>query len=182
MHGPTPRSQLTAALGLNRSTIGDLTGELVAAGLLREEAGRADRPGAATPGITATVGPRAGLSELVVPGILVAIAIFLIVGTVNMKLPPSVQVPGSDLLPDDHHRPVVVDGPAVHRADPAEPGATAARRHGRDPSSDRIRRCRCPTPMSSTPTARSTWTATQVDEIPPDVATRPGALARQGVQ
>jgi predicted NBD/HSP70 family sugar kinase len=43
VNGPTPRSQLTAVLGLNRSTIGDLTGDLVAAGLLREEAGRAGR-------------------------------------------------------------------------------------------------------------------------------------------
>jgi predicted NBD/HSP70 family sugar kinase len=42
VHGPTPRSELPAVLGLNRSTIGDLTGELVAAGLLREEAGRAE--------------------------------------------------------------------------------------------------------------------------------------------
>ena len=42
---------------------------------------------------------RTGLSELVVPGILVAIAIFLIVGTVNMKLPPSVQVPGPTFFP-----------------------------------------------------------------------------------
>src|SRR6478672_11573574 len=41
VHGPTARSQLTAVLGLNRSTIGGLTGELVAAGLVREEAGRA---------------------------------------------------------------------------------------------------------------------------------------------
>ena len=43
--GPTPRSELTAALGLNRSTIGDLTGELVAAGLVREEVGRPDPAG-----------------------------------------------------------------------------------------------------------------------------------------
>jgi predicted NBD/HSP70 family sugar kinase len=43
VNGPTPRSRLTAVLGLNRSTIGDLTGDLVAAGLVREEAGRADR-------------------------------------------------------------------------------------------------------------------------------------------
>ena len=43
VHGPTARSQLTAALGLNRSTIGDLTGELVSTGLLREESGRPDR-------------------------------------------------------------------------------------------------------------------------------------------
>ena len=42
VHGPTPRSELTTVLGLNRSTIGDLTGELVAAGLLREETGRAE--------------------------------------------------------------------------------------------------------------------------------------------
>jgi predicted NBD/HSP70 family sugar kinase len=42
VHGPTPRSELTNVLGLNRSTIGDLTGELVAAGLLREETGRAE--------------------------------------------------------------------------------------------------------------------------------------------
>ena len=43
VHGPTARSRLTAALGLNRSTIGDLTGELASAGLVREEAGRADQ-------------------------------------------------------------------------------------------------------------------------------------------
>jgi predicted NBD/HSP70 family sugar kinase len=43
VHGPTARSRLTAVLGLNRSTIGDLTGELVAAGLVREEPGRAER-------------------------------------------------------------------------------------------------------------------------------------------
>ena len=47
----------------------------------------------------AAISPRAGLSELVVPGILVAIAIFLIIGTVNMKLPPSVQVPGPTFFP-----------------------------------------------------------------------------------
>ena len=45
VHGPTARSRLTAELGLNRSTIGDLTSELVAAGLLREEPGRPDRDG-----------------------------------------------------------------------------------------------------------------------------------------
>jgi predicted NBD/HSP70 family sugar kinase len=43
VHGPTARSRLTAALGLNRSTIGGLTAELVAAGLLCEEPGRSDR-------------------------------------------------------------------------------------------------------------------------------------------
>jgi predicted NBD/HSP70 family sugar kinase len=42
VHGPTPRSELTTVLGLNRSTIGDHTGALGAAGLLREEAGRAE--------------------------------------------------------------------------------------------------------------------------------------------
>lgn len=48
-HGPTPRSRLTSVLGLNRSTIGDLTRELVDGGLLQEEAGRApdDSRGAA---------------------------------------------------------------------------------------------------------------------------------------
>jgi putative tricarboxylic transport membrane protein len=40
-----------------------------------------------------------GLSELVVPAILVAIAIFLIVGTASMTLPPSVQVPGPTFFP-----------------------------------------------------------------------------------
>jgi predicted NBD/HSP70 family sugar kinase len=40
VHGATPRSTLTSALGLNRSTIGGLTGELVAAGLVCEEPGR----------------------------------------------------------------------------------------------------------------------------------------------
>src|SRR3954447_19882213 len=54
-------------------------------------------PGTVTP---TAPGPSAhGLSELVVPGILVAIAIFLIIGTVNMKLPPSVQVPGPTFFP-----------------------------------------------------------------------------------
>jgi predicted NBD/HSP70 family sugar kinase len=39
VHGPTSRSRLTRELALNRSTIGDLTGELVGAGLVREEPG-----------------------------------------------------------------------------------------------------------------------------------------------
>ncbi|MGH8968842.1 MAG: ROK family protein [Actinomycetes bacterium] len=39
VHGPTSRSRLTSLLALNRSTIGDLTGELVGAGLVREEPG-----------------------------------------------------------------------------------------------------------------------------------------------
>lgn len=50
-HGPTSRAELTAKLGLNRSTIGALTAELVAADLVTEEvprdatrAGRAGRP------------------------------------------------------------------------------------------------------------------------------------------
>jgi predicted NBD/HSP70 family sugar kinase len=46
--GPTSRAELTATLGLNRSTIGALTADLVAAGLVREELprghGRAGRP------------------------------------------------------------------------------------------------------------------------------------------
>lgn len=46
VHGPTARSRLTSDLGLNRSTIGDLTSELVAAGLVREEPGRTVRDGA----------------------------------------------------------------------------------------------------------------------------------------
>lgn len=57
----------------------------------------ADQSSSAGP--AATVAPSTGLSELVVPGVLVAIAIFLIVGTVNMKLPPSVQVPGPTFFP-----------------------------------------------------------------------------------
>ena len=47
VHGPTARSRLTSVLGLNRSTIGDLTGELVAAGLVREQPGRPERAGPA---------------------------------------------------------------------------------------------------------------------------------------
>jgi predicted NBD/HSP70 family sugar kinase len=46
--GPTSRAELTARLGLNRSTIGALTADLVAAGLVREDLprghGRAGRP------------------------------------------------------------------------------------------------------------------------------------------
>lgn len=37
LQGPTTRAELTTALGLNRSTIGDLTGELEDLGLVREE-------------------------------------------------------------------------------------------------------------------------------------------------
>jgi predicted NBD/HSP70 family sugar kinase len=48
VHGALSRAELTAALGLNRSTIGALTSDLVAAGLVREELpsghGRAGRP------------------------------------------------------------------------------------------------------------------------------------------
>lgn len=48
LHGATSRAELTATLGLNRSTIGALTADLVAAGLVREgaprETGRAGRP------------------------------------------------------------------------------------------------------------------------------------------
>lgn len=48
LHGPTTRAELTAVLGLNRSTIGALTADLAAAGLVTEAAprgaGRAGRP------------------------------------------------------------------------------------------------------------------------------------------
>jgi predicted NBD/HSP70 family sugar kinase len=48
LRGPTSRAELTANLGLNRSTIGALTADLVAAGLVREDLprdhGRAGRP------------------------------------------------------------------------------------------------------------------------------------------
>ncbi|MEO3816903.1 ROK family transcriptional regulator [Plantactinospora sp. B24E8] len=48
VHGATSRAELTTALGLNRSTIGALTAELAAAGLVSEQApretGRAGRP------------------------------------------------------------------------------------------------------------------------------------------
>jgi predicted NBD/HSP70 family sugar kinase len=48
VHGPTSRAELTTALGLNRSTIGALAADLVAAGLVTEgaprETGRAGRP------------------------------------------------------------------------------------------------------------------------------------------
>jgi predicted NBD/HSP70 family sugar kinase len=47
-HGPTTRAVLTRQLGLNRSTIGDLTGELQTLGLVSEQtsslAGRSGRP------------------------------------------------------------------------------------------------------------------------------------------
>src|SRR3954471_17722457 len=48
LRGPTSRAELTARLGLNRSTIGALTAELTGAGLVSEELprdhGRAGRP------------------------------------------------------------------------------------------------------------------------------------------
>jgi predicted NBD/HSP70 family sugar kinase len=43
LHGPTSRSELTTALGLNRSTIGALTTDLAAAGLVSEVAPRETR-------------------------------------------------------------------------------------------------------------------------------------------
>jgi len=54
VHGPTSRSALTNLLALNRSTIGDLTSQLVAAGLVREEVG--ERSAAAPTRGGATVG------------------------------------------------------------------------------------------------------------------------------
>ena len=48
IHGPTSRAELTSELGLNRSTIGALTADLAAVGLVTEaaprETGRAGRP------------------------------------------------------------------------------------------------------------------------------------------
>lgn len=48
LHGATSRAELTSSLGLNRSTIGALTADLAAAGLVSEQApretGRAGRP------------------------------------------------------------------------------------------------------------------------------------------
>jgi predicted NBD/HSP70 family sugar kinase len=48
VHGPTSRAELTGRLGLNRSTIGALTADLIDAGLVTEETprdtGRAGRP------------------------------------------------------------------------------------------------------------------------------------------
>lgn len=66
----------------------------------QQPSGATDTHGAtAPPGAPVEVTSRTGLAELVVPGILVALAIFLIVGTINMKLPPSVQVPGPTFFP-----------------------------------------------------------------------------------
>ncbi|MEV6522900.1 ROK family protein [Longispora sp. NPDC051575] len=48
--GPTSRAQLTTLMGLNRSTIGALTADLVAADLVREELPR-DRQGAGRPSL-----------------------------------------------------------------------------------------------------------------------------------
>ena len=48
VHGATSRAELTTRLGLNRSTIGALTADLIGAGLVTEaaprETGRAGRP------------------------------------------------------------------------------------------------------------------------------------------
>jgi putative tricarboxylic transport membrane protein len=47
-----------------------------------------------------TAKPQAsGMAELVVPAILVAMAVFLIIGTANMVQPPSVQRPGPTFFP-----------------------------------------------------------------------------------
>ncbi len=53
VHGATSRAELTTSLGLNRSTIGALTADLAAAGLVSEraprETGRGGRPGVGLP-------------------------------------------------------------------------------------------------------------------------------------
>src|SRR4051812_35498004 len=56
LQGPTTRAALTTALGLNRSTIGDLTGELEELGLVIEELPRDELP----------AGRRSGRPSLVV--------------------------------------------------------------------------------------------------------------------
>ena len=57
VHGPTSRAELTALTGLNRSTIGVLTAELTAAGLVRETPqNSATRSGAGRPSLV--VAPR----------------------------------------------------------------------------------------------------------------------------
>lgn len=55
--------------------------------------------GPAGPSVSPGVPRTTGLAELIVPAILVAVAVFLIVGTVSMQLPPSVQVPGPTFFP-----------------------------------------------------------------------------------
>ncbi|GAA2008476.1 tripartite tricarboxylate transporter TctB family protein [Nakamurella flavida] len=59
----------------------------------------AEGPSPAHPPVPPGVPRTSGLAELIVPAILVAVAGFLIVGTVSMQLPPSVQVPGPTFFP-----------------------------------------------------------------------------------
>jgi predicted NBD/HSP70 family sugar kinase len=50
VHGASSRTDITAQMQLNRSTVGDLAGELIAAGLARS-AGEQSRPGAGRPSL-----------------------------------------------------------------------------------------------------------------------------------
>lgn len=58
-------------------------------------------PAPADPGSSEPAAPprNTGMAELVVPALLVAIAVFLIIGTVTMVEPPSVQRPGPTFFP-----------------------------------------------------------------------------------
>ncbi|WBB67875.1 ROK family transcriptional regulator [Micromonospora sp. WMMD812] len=58
VHGPTTRAELTSRLGLNRSTIGALAGDLVAAGLVTEEVAPSTARRAGRPSLV--VSPRSG--------------------------------------------------------------------------------------------------------------------------
>ena len=95
------------------------------------------------------------------PGILVAIAVFLIVGTVNMILPPSVQVPGPTFFP------IIVIGllllMAVLSTVQILRTAAAPRRHAGPEAQDST--TSTPTPISG---ADSDLDGDQVEEIPPD--------------
>lgn len=108
---------------------------------------------------------RSGLSELVIPALLVALAVFLIVGTVNMDLPPSVQVPGPTFFPivvicllllmaAASTVQILLAG-AAHRREVPVPGGTAAD---------------MPDPLGAVvPSTPVDPDGDTVDEIPPDV-------------
>ena len=117
--GPTSRAELTAKLALNRSTIGDLTAELVALGLVTEEQPEegAGRPARRTGRPSLVVRPRSDVTALAVALEVDRIAVALVgLGGVLLRRSSRRHRPGQH---DVHH---VVDAVTRQVEELLEPG------------------------------------------------------------
>jgi predicted NBD/HSP70 family sugar kinase len=117
--GPTSRAELTAKLALNRSTIGDLTAELVSLGLVTEEQPEegAGRPARRTGRPSLVVRPRSDVTALAVALEVDRIAVALVgLGGVLLRRSSRRHRPGQH---DVHH---VVDAVTRQVEELLEPG------------------------------------------------------------